>query len=189
VDRRQRQRNETVTRKRNARSLHENDRTTQERRSSLLPFNYSSTATGVYIDHKVLLSFHEPPHIPMLFHIFLPFPFPTPVLRKERQTPVAHGLHVSESFTLPLHLSRRIPRSKAHSHCCSRNVSRKPKHMPNAKPRSLKLPEQQRNYHESTPSSISRFPTLPPSPPPLHCPSPLRLMPLARATQCSQTNG
>ena len=36
---------------------------------------------------------------------FSPF-FLTPVLTKERQTPAAHDLNVSDSFTFPLHVSR-----------------------------------------------------------------------------------
>jgi len=113
VKRQQRQRNETATGKRNAKSSH--TKTIAHLRSGEVLFfpsttSISSTATNSWqwqIQEYISTTKSSYPsmnhHTCQCYSIYFSlFPLLIPVLTKERQTPVAHGLHVSDSFTLPL---------------------------------------------------------------------------------------
>ena len=124
--------------------------------------------TGVYINSKDLLSFHELPYMPMLFHVSPPFHLITPEQTKKRQTPIAHSLRASTSRTLPSQRPRfpsggfvvpKLPRIPAFE-----MLSRKPKHMSQAKAHfrshtNPRVPSSYRNNKGAImPSSISRLP-------------------------------
>ena len=62
------------------------------------------------------------------------------------------------AFPIFSRLSRRLRGSSTLAHSCIRNAHPKHKHIPEAKAHSQNLSEQW-SYHESMPSSMSRFPT------------------------------
>jgi len=106
----------------------------------------------------------------ILFHVSLPSHFLTPGLTKERQASTVHSLrtysiHVSGSFTLALHHHRfshsfpggcRVPKLSV---IPALEMPPETQTHVRAKTRSKKISEQQWNYHESLPSSMSWVPT------------------------------